>query len=245
MESARATGYDKQMPQPSAIITGAGRGIGRATAVQLALDGFRLALVARSADELGHAAELCQGAAISIPADVSDPAAVEGVVERVLSQFGRVDALVHNAGLALLKPIDRFSLDEWRSTLDTNLSAAFYFVRLLWPVWLKQQSGTLVMVSSEAARDPLVGFAAYGAAKAAVNNFGLSLAREGASIGLRVHVVAPGAVETTMLRSVISEELYPTEKTLAPEDVAAVIAQCVRGDLRHTSGEVIYVHKTL
>jgi len=231
--------------QPTAIITGAGRGIGRATAIQLAQDGYCLALVARSEKELAETAGRCNGAAIVLAADVSNQAAVESVVERAAAKFGRIDALVHNAGMALLKPIDQFSSEEWHATIDTNLSAAFYFVHALWPMWKKAKSGTLVMLSSVAARDPKTGFAAYGAAKAAINTFGWSLAREGAPFGVRVHVIAPGGVETKMLREAFSKDVYPPEKAMRPEDVAETIAQCVRGELRYTSGEVIYVHKTV
>jgi NAD(P)-dependent dehydrogenase (short-subunit alcohol dehydrogenase family) len=231
--------------QLSAIITGAGRGIGRATAVKLSRDGFRLALVARSAGELAETARLCGDTAAAFPADVCDQAAVEKVVGQSLERYGQISALVHNAGLAIVKPLDQMSAVEWRATIDTNLSAAFYFCRALWPVWRRQGGGVLVLVSSEAARNPFPGLAAYGAAKAALNALTLSLAREGADFGLRVHGVAPAGVETKMLRSVASVEQYPPSKTLDPADVADVIAQCVRGDLRYTSGEVIYVHKTL
>ena len=88
-------------------------------------------------------------------------------------------------------------------------------------------------------------FAAYGAAKAGLNLFALSAAREGAKIGVRVHAVAPSATETDMFRKLMTKEQWPPEKTLDPEEVARVIVQCVQGDLRHTSGEVIYVHKTV
>jgi NAD(P)-dependent dehydrogenase (short-subunit alcohol dehydrogenase family) len=101
----------------------------------------------------------------------------------------------------------------------------------------------VVNVSSAAARDPFPGFAAYGAAKAALNLFGLSAAREGLKIGVRVHTIAPGAVETAMFRQIMTPEQYSADLTLKPEDVATIIAQCVAGELRYTSGEVIYVHK--
>jgi NAD(P)-dependent dehydrogenase (short-subunit alcohol dehydrogenase family) len=102
----------------------------------------------------------------------------------------------------------------------------------------------VVNVSSFASRDPFPGFAAYGAAKAGLNLFGLAAAREGERIGVRVHTVAPAAVETAMFRQILTEEQYPADKTLAPEDVAKVIAQCVTGALKYTSGEVIYVRKS-
>lgn len=231
------------MPKPLAIITGAGRGIGRATAIELAKSGYQSVLVARSQNELEETARSCGGLAVA--ADVCDQAAVEKVVKQALDKFGRVDALVHNAGLAPLVPIDQLTYKQWHDTIDTNLSAAYYFCKALWPIWRKQGSGAIVLVSSIAARSPLKGFTAYGAAKAGINNFALCLALEGQDIGVRVHVVAPGAVETVMLRGVFSREQLPTDKALEPADVASVIAQCVRGELRHTSGEVIYVHKTI
>ena len=101
----------------------------------------------------------------------------------------------------------------------------------------------IVNISSVSSRDPFPGFAAYGAAKAALNVFSLVLAREGKEIGVRVHTIAPGAVETAMFRALVTEQQWPREKTLDPSDVARVIAQCVDGDLRHASGEVIFLSK--
>jgi NAD(P)-dependent dehydrogenase (short-subunit alcohol dehydrogenase family) len=228
-------------PPPAAIVTGAGRGIGRATAQQLSKCGYRLMLVSRSAGELEETSRLCENETVIAAIDVRDPSAVE----QAIKQFGRVDALVHAAGLALLLSIEELTLEQWHDTLDTNLSAAFYFCKALWPIWRNQGGGTAVFVSSEAARNPFLGLAAYGAAKAGLNLLGLSLAREGAEIGLRVHIIAPGAVETAMLRSIVTPSQLPVEKTLDPADVANMIVQCVRGELRYTSGETIYVHKTI
>ncbi len=144
-----------------------------------------------------------------------------------------------------MRSIREMSDDEWRAVIDTNLSAAFYATRAAWPAFARQGGGVVVNVSSAAARDPFPGFAAYGAAKAGLNLFGLSAAREGAAIGVRVHTIAPGAVETGMFRQIMPAEQWPAEKTLDPADVARVVLQCVRGDLRHASGEVIYLNKSL
>ncbi len=230
------------MELPVAMITGAGRGIGRATAMELAKR-YRLALIARSADELAETARLC-GQGETIAADVGRAELVEQAVERTLSRFGQINALVHCAGVAPMRSVEEMTLDEWRGTIDVNLSALFYFCRRLWPVWRRQGGGVLVNVSSYAARDPFAGLGAYGAAKAGANLLALALAREGEAIGVRVHSVAPAATETAMFRSLFSPQQYPTEKTLEPVAVARVIAQCVHGDLACTSGEVIYVHKT-
>ncbi len=231
------------MSEQVAIVTGAGRGIGRAVAIDLATKGFQLALVSRTKAELEATAGLCGGKAKTFIRDVSDSQQVDELIEDVLGNFRRVDALVHSAGVALMRSIETITLDEWRSTIDTNLSSIYFLCRRLWPVWRRLGGGVVVNVSSYAARDPFAGLGAYGAAKAGVNLLGLALAREGAEIGVRVHTVAPAATETVMLRSLISADQLPTDKTLEPEAVARVIAQCVCGDLACTSGEVIYVHK--
>lgn len=234
------------MDQPAAIITGAGRGIGRAAAVELGRLGYRLALVSRNPAELAETAVLVgETNALPVPADVTRPADVERAVAATVGRFGRIDAVVHCAGVAPVRKIPEMTPDEWRAVIDTNLSAAFYLCHFAWPVFARQKGGVVVNVSSLSARDPFPGFAAYGAAKAGLNLFGLSAAREGESIGVRVHTIAPGAVETGMFRQLATPEQWPAEKTLAPADVARVIGQCVTGELRHTSGEVIFLHQTL
>jgi 3-oxoacyl-[acyl-carrier protein] reductase len=235
------------MNHPVAVITGAGKGIGRATAIEMARHGYALALAARTETDL--LATLNQAGAdergVAIPADVSKPGDVDQLIDGALHRFGRIDAVIHCAGLAPVQSIAEMSPAQWRDVIDTNLSAAFYLARAAWPAFVRQRQGALVNVSSLASRDPFPGFAAYGAAKAGLNLFGLSAAREGHGIGVRVYTVAPGAVETDMFRSIMPAEKYPKDRTLDPKDVARVIAQCVQGDLKYASGEVIYLHRTV
>jgi 2,3-dihydro-2,3-dihydroxybenzoate dehydrogenase len=229
------------MSAPVAIVTGAGRGIGRGVSVLLSQRGYRVALLSRTLSELSETARLCAPeSAFPFPADVSQ---VDLTCNSIHQQFGRVDALVHCAGIAPAASIEQLEPDLWRQIIDTNLSPIYYFSRRLWPIWRAQQSGVLVNISSYAARDPFSGLGAYGAAKAAVNLLGLALSREAAEINVRVHTVAPAATETEMFRRLFSEAQYPREKILQPDDVARVVVQCVCGDLACTSGEVIYVHK--
>lgn len=232
------------MNQPVALITGAGRGIGRATAVELAAAGYQLVLVSRNASELNETARLA-GTGLMLDADVTRPEDVQRVIDGTLAAYNRIDAIIHSAGLAPVRSMTQMTASEWREVIDTNLSAAFYLCRSAWPVFEQQGGGVVVNLSSEAARDPFPGFSAYGAAKAGVNLFGLSAAREGQKIGVRAHTIAPAAVETELFRTIMSREQYPADKTLSPSDVARVILQCVRGDLRYASGEVIYLHKML
>jgi len=232
------------MAEPVAIVTGAGRGIGRAVAVELARRGYRLALVSRTDTELQQTARTCGGGDVQV-GDVGDPTSVDQIVEQVLGKLGRVDALVNCAGAVFMRSVEQLTLDEWRQTLDTNLGSIFYFCRRLWPAWRRQGGGVVVNVSSYAARDPFEGLGAYGAAKAGVNLLSLALAREGAAIGVRVHTVAPAATETAMFRSLLTPQQFPSERTLDPAAVARVLVQCVCGDLECTSGEIIHVHKSV
>jgi len=227
-----------------AIITGAGRGIGRATAKVLGEAGFKLALIARNEAELRATAQCCKDSLV-LPVDVTNHDALQSAVARTHAHFGRVDAAIHVAGLAPVRSIEEMTIAEWNQVLEVNLTAAFVLAKTVWPIFKSQRGGVIVNVSSLAAKDPFPGFLAYGAAKAGVNTFDLALAREGSSHGIRVHTVAPGATETGMFRSIMSVNDYPPEKTLDPEEVARVIALCANGDLRYTSGEVIYVQKTL
>jgi NAD(P)-dependent dehydrogenase (short-subunit alcohol dehydrogenase family) len=232
------------MPDQVAIITGAGRGIGRATAVVLAEAGHRVVLAGRDASSLEETSRLIGGALV-VPTDVTKPSEVDRLIGRAAEHFGGVDVLINNAGLAPVCSIADMTVEQWHAVIDTNLSAAFYATRAAWPQFIKRGGGVVVNISSAAARDPFSGFAAYGAAKAGLNLFGLAAAREGQAVGVRVHTIAPSATETAMFRKLMSAEQWPSEKTMNPSDVARVVLQCVRGDLRHTSGEVIYLHKTL
>ncbi len=232
----------KGMNSPSAIITGAGGGIGRATAIELARRGYRLVLCGRTESTLRATAEAA-GNGVIVAGDLSESATADRIVGTAISLLGRIDVVVNNAGIAPALSIEQTTDQQWRDVIDINLSAAFYLCRAVWPVFRKAGGGVIVNVSSLAARDPFPGFTAYGAAKAGLNLLGLSLAREGEPVGIRVCTVAPGAVETNLLRSLFSQERLPADKALAAADVAKVIGQCAAGDLKFTSGEVIWMHK--
>jgi len=230
------------MNHRTAIITGAGRGIGAATALELSRRGFAVALVSRTEADLQRVASLLTTPSLIVPGDVREPAVVEKVVARVLTQFGRIDAVVNNAGVAPLKSIEQTSPADWREVMSTNLDSAYYFSHFAWKA-LKNSKGAIVNLSSEASRDPFPGFVAYAPAKSAVNMLTLILHREGKQHGIRAYAVAPGAVETQMLRNIVDDKVLPSDQTLNAADVALVIASCVEGDLKHSSGEVIYLHR--
>lgn len=233
------------MSYPVAIITGAGRGIGRATAVRLAKEGYVCVGVSRSKEDVAETARLCGGDSLGLVGDVCEPRDVVRVVESVEKRFGRIDVLINNAGYAPLIPFEQMNDSLWEKVIQTNLTGTYRFSRAVWPTMLRQKGGAIVNVSSEASRDPFEGFSAYGSAKAGINLFTRALAREGDRAGIRVYCVAPAGVETGMLRQLLTVEQLPPEHVLSADDVANVILSCICGDLRHTSGETIYLHRRI
>jgi 3-oxoacyl-[acyl-carrier protein] reductase len=233
------------MSKKVVIITGAGRGIGRAAAIELARREYATVLVSRTEGELRETAKLAGGDACVLSADIAKPQASIEAAKKCLEKFGRIDAVVHCAGVAPVLKIDQTSDEQWRQIIDTNLSAAFYLARAAWPTFVKQKAGVVVNISSTASRSPFPGFSAYGAAKAGINLFGLALAQEGFPLGIRVHSISPGATETKMFREIFTEEKYPAAKVMDPAEVARVVALCVTGELANTTGEVIWLHKTI
>lgn len=227
-----------------AIVTGAGRGIGRAIAQRLAKSGVSVVAAARTLAQITETCSLIKasgGNAIPIAADVTKEADVSRLVEHTIAAFGRVDVLVNNAGVAPLVRIDQMTADVFDTVISTNVRAVFLCCRAVWGPMAKAGSGAIVNISSVGAFDPFPGFAAYGAAKAFVNTYTKALAAEGAERNIRVYAVAPGAVETTMLRGAFPS--FPVEKVLAPDDVAALVETLLTPACRYSSGQTIVIQK--
>ena len=204
-----------------ALVTGAGRGIGRAIAVAFAAEGAAVALVARSrADLAGVAAEIREsgGRALALPADVTQDAAVEGLVEQTLTDLGRIDMLVTSAGTAAFGAVADSKPGDWDAMLALNLRAVMVCCRAVLPAMLRQRSGTILNVGSIASKRALPGSAAYTATKTAVDAFSRVLAEELRPHGVRVGVLVAGAVDTPLWDSMGSSP--PREKMLRPQDVA-------------------------
>ncbi|MHC4319037.1 MAG: SDR family oxidoreductase [Planctomycetota bacterium] len=223
---------------PVAIVTGAGSGIGRAVALALGEEDYRLALVGRNADKLQSTANSVAEAQL-IPADLSEPDAAGLVVDQVLSKWGRVDVLVNNAGAAPLVPIDETTDTLIDETFAINAFAPIRLVAGVWPIFRHQESGCVVNVSSIAVADPFPGFAVYAASKAAVDALTRSVMNEGRAHGIRSFGVAPGAVETPMLRANFSAKAIPPTATLDPRDVACVVVDCILGRREADLGRTI------
>ena len=204
-----------------ALVTGAGRGIGRAIALAFAGEGAAVALAARSrADLAGVAGEIREraGRALAIPTDVTQDGAVEALVEQTLTDLGRIDVLVTSAGTAAFGAVADSKPGDWDTMLALNLRAVMVCCRAVLPAMLRQRTGTIINVGSIASKRALPGSAVYTATKTAVDAFSRVLAEELRPHGVRVGVLVAGAVDTPLWDTLGSSP--PRDKMLRPEDVA-------------------------
>ena len=229
------------------IVTGAGSGVGRAVCLRLAEAGHHLTLVGRTETTLRETERSIRdrlGTAVQtqvLAADIADRGQAERVVEKTLERWGRIDALVNSAGAAPLVPIEQTDEELLGRTFAVNVYGPAYLIVRSWPVFKRQGGGCIVNVSSMATLDPFPGFFVYAASKAAVESLARSAKNEGEGFGVRAFAVAPGAIETPMLRRSFSWQQIPPEHTLDPDDVAAVICDCVLGRRDGEAGGTIRV----
>ncbi len=183
-----------------AWVTGAGRGIGRAIAQGLAAAEARLVLTSRTAAELQQVREALPGAEVVIePGSVASAADVRRIVDRTLRRFGRLDVLVHCAGISpIFKPSESVEDEEWLEIIDTNLTGTFYCCREAARAMLRQGKGSIVAVSSVHGSVGLERLAAYAASKGGVEMLTRTLAVEWARRGVRVNALAPGYIRTAL-----------------------------------------------
>jgi NADP-dependent 3-hydroxy acid dehydrogenase YdfG len=214
----------RELEGQAAIVTGAGRGIGRAVALALAAEGAAVALAARTRLELTAVATEVRergGRALAIPTDVASAEAVDALVEQASAALGRVDLLVTAAGVASFGPLIGTKPADWDPMLAVNLRGAMLCCRAVLPVMVRQRGGTIVNLASIAARRPIAGAAVYAATKAGLVAFSRVLAEEMRAEGVRVGVLAPGAVDTPLWDSI--PDAPDRGRMLKPEDVARAV----------------------
>jgi NAD(P)-dependent dehydrogenase (short-subunit alcohol dehydrogenase family) len=210
-----------------AVVTGAGRGIGRAVSLRLAAMGAAVVLLARDAtalDEARREIESSGGIAESAACDLLDARAVASLGERVRSIHGRCDILVNNAGIGNQgRPLHEMAVEDWDRLMATNLRAPYLMIRALAPLMIEAKSGHIVNISSLAGRNPLPNGAAYSASKWGLNGLSYSAAEELRAHNIRVSVVSPGSVNTHFGGGGGKD---PATK-VQPEDVASIVAMLV------------------
>lgn len=183
----------------SAIVTGAGRGIGRATALQLGREGVRLTLVARNQGELESVAgevRAAGGSAVVHAADLRDGGAPDAVVKTAVTEWGGLQILVNNAGVGAHTPLAETSDEQWERVIGTNLTAVFRLTRAALPQLVKQ-GGHIFMISSLAGSNAIENMSAYCASKAALDHLSRCLMLEVRSKGVKVTTLCPGSVDTS------------------------------------------------
>jgi 3-oxoacyl-[acyl-carrier protein] reductase len=241
----------------SAIVTGAGRGIGQAIAMRLAAEGARVACVSRNegnakrvADELNKirpSGSDRADAAKHYAVDVADHMAVQKVGEQILKDFTKIDILVNNAGVTRDGLAMRMSVEDWDAVINTNLRGAFNFTQSILRAMIKQRSGRIINITSVIGLIGNAGQTNYAASKAGLIGFTKSLARELASRSITVNAIAPGFITTDMTAG-LSEEIkktiqsqIPLGKTGTSEDVANAVAFLASAEAAYITGQVLCV----
>jgi len=210
-----------------ALVTGAGRGIGRSISSHLAGMGAKVVLCARSRKELDVLAgeiSFAGGKAVALVCDVTDLKSVEAAATEVQQTYGRLDVLVNNAGIGSFSgPLHELTPEAWEKVLNTNLRGVFYCIRAFAPIMTSQGSGHIVNISSLAGKNALPNGAAYAASKWGLNGLSYSVAEELRTKNIRVSVVCPGSVDTDLGPHVGKN----AAKMLKPDDVAHVVGMLV------------------
>ncbi len=239
-----------QLANQIAVVTGAGRGIGRAIALRYAAEGADVVCVSRTAENSEKVAGEVRALgrkAWALAVDVADSEAVNAAALKILADAGRVDILVNNAGVTRDGLLMRMSDADWDAVLNTNLKGAFHFTRALSRHFLKQRSGRIINIASIIGLIGNAGQTNYAASKAALIGFTKAVARELASRGITVNAVAPGFVETDMtaaLKPEMKEELVkqiPLNILGQPDDIANAALFLALPASRYITGQVLTV----
>jgi 3-oxoacyl-[acyl-carrier protein] reductase len=240
----------KPLENQTAVVTGAGRGIGRAIALKLAAHGADIVAVDLKTEFVQETVAEVQKLgrkAWPVAANVAEAASVEAAVEEALKAANRVDILVNNAGITKDGLIMRMSDADWDAVLDINLKGTFMFTRAFSRVFLRQKAGRIVNIASVIGLIGNAGQCNYAASKAGVIGLTKSCAREFASRGITVNAVAPGFIQTAMTDKLSAEQKEAITKQIPlaslgqPEDVAEAVLFLVSPASRYVTGQVLAV----
>ena len=233
-----------------ALVTGAGRGIGRKIAESLGGHGVHVICVSKSESSCGSAAEAIRsggGSAEALAVDVSDSAAVKSAADALIESHGAIDILVNNAGITRDGLLLRMSDNDWNSVLQTNLSSCFYWTKHLLRPMTRKRWGRIINISSVVGIMGNPGQANYAAAKAGMIGFTKATAREVASRSITVNVVAPGFVETDMTSELdaavqeVAKKAIPLKRFGTPAEIAAMVVFLASEEAGYITGQTFTV----
>ena len=233
-----------------ALVTGASRGIGAAVAKTLAAQGAIVVAAARgsNAEDTASTITLSGGKADAVSLDVTDSANVEFVVSAAIARHGRIDILVNNAGIAKDQLLMRMKREDWDAVIATNLTAAFTCSQAVLRPMMKQRGGRIINISSVVGQMGNAGQVNYAASKAGLIGMAKALAREVASRGITVNVVAPGLIETDMTKALSAgtsdtwTSQIPLGRLGAPQDVAWTVCFLASDEAAYITGQVVAVN---
>lgn len=231
------------------LITGAGRGIGRALARGLSAAGARVACVDRDGGAVEQVAlDLGARSASAHRCDIGSEQQVKALVQNCLGRWGRIDALINNAGIYLRKQVIEHTLSDWETVFGVNVTGSFLCAREVLPHMISRKTGRIINFTSALGVRSHPGGAAYGASKAAIANFTNTLHQEVADHGVRVVAIAPGLTNTTLATQGQTEEYirriagqYPGGRLGEPEDIVGLVHFLLSPAAEHLSGTTIYV----
>jgi meso-butanediol dehydrogenase / (S,S)-butanediol dehydrogenase / diacetyl reductase len=230
-----------------AVVTGAARGIGLAIARRFLAEEWRVALLDIDSGELGKTTGK-PDQLLTIACDVSAPDQIQGAVQQILARFGRIDALVNNAGIALFKPLLETTHEEWQRVLDVNLTGPFLCSQACAPAMLRNGGGAIVNISSISGLRASTLRVAYGTSKAALDHLTRQQAAELGNLGIRVNAVAPGPVDTAMAKQVHTPDIragyhdaIPLARYGREEEIAAAVYFLCSPEASYVNGQTLAV----
>jgi 2-hydroxycyclohexanecarboxyl-CoA dehydrogenase len=233
-----------------ALVTGAGRGIGKAIATRLAAEGVRVVIADVDGTTANATAEEIGRGAVAVKMDVTDPASVRDGVAEAVRAAGPIEILVNNAGWDKVEPFVKSQEETWDRVLAINLKGPIRCARAVLDGMIERKAGKIISISSDAGRVGSTGEAVYSAAKAGVIGFSKTLARETARHGINVNVVCPGPTNTQLLRDVAPQNpkliealkrAVPFGRIGEPEEIAAAVAFLASDDAAFITGQTLSV----
>ncbi len=235
-----------------ALVTGSGRGLGQAMALALAEAGADMVVTARTKKEIEKTASQVRALgrrAISVDCDITKKSSVDRLLDIALSEFNRLDILVNNAGVAIIKPLLEFSEEEWRTTIDTNITGIFFCCQAAGPIMIKQGGGKIINITSVVGGRGKAGTVPYGSSKGGIIQLTRALAVEWAPYHINVNAIGPGAFYTRPMKVVLDDpelgrirrKKIPMKREGQPKELGPLVVFLASSASDYMTGQVIYM----